>query len=83
MANKQDFEDGLNKILIESKKLNLYSIEIISKDLHDSIALKGENSMPNCCNAMKGLEKVNFSKMEVTHDTESGQSTTMRMRYYL
>jgi hypothetical protein len=83
MANKQDFTDELNRILIQAKEDKKDSVEILSKDLHDSVASKEENSMPNCCNAMKDLEKINFSKMEVIDTTDSGQSTTIKIRYTL
>jgi len=83
MATKEEFTNELNEILIQAKKLSLCSIEIISKELHNRIADDGENSMPNCCNAMKSIEKKNFTKMDVTHDVTSGQSTTVRVRYYL
>jgi len=83
MANKQDFTDELNNILIQAKKDKKTSVEILSKDLHDSVASNDENSMPNCCNAMRDVEAVNFLRMEVTSTTKSGQSTTIKIRYYL
>jgi hypothetical protein len=83
MANKQDFIDELNFILIQAKKNKKSSVEVLSKDLHDSITEDNEHSMPNCCNAMRNIEKVNFFKMEIINTTDKGQSTTIRIRYYL
>ena len=82
MANKQDFTDELNRILIQAKEEGETSIEILSKDLHDSIASNDENSMPNCCNAMHDIESSNFSSKKVINTTNSGQSTTIKIRYY-
>ncbi len=66
MANKQDFTDALNSILVQAKKDKKDTIEVLSKDLHDSVASKNENSMPNCCNAMKDIEPINFLRINYT-----------------
>jgi len=50
MPSTQDFENELDNIFAEAKKLGVCAVWIKSSDLHDK--LNGNNELPKCCNAM-------------------------------
>ena len=68
----------LDKVLQEAKHSGVEYIDLISGDIHKRLGLK--NRMPQVCGIMY---KMMLSGDEVLHSTPSGQSSTIKIRYYL
>lgn len=72
----------IEKYILEFKqnlKLKGHSyVVIVANDLHKELGLK--NRMPMVCNAMR---KVMLKGDEILHQTESGNSSTLKIKYYL
>jgi hypothetical protein len=82
MTYTEDFKNELINILTIAKELNIYAVEIKSKDLYDKVSNDTDtNRMPICCNAMHEIAKR--YKHKIINTTQSGQSTTLQIRYYL
>jgi len=52
----------------------------LSKDIHKAMGLKSR--YPMVCGAMYNLQKE-ISRSDILHKTSSGQSSTLKIRYYL
>lgn len=64
--------------LEKAKKMGLQSIDITANEVHKDLNL--QNLMPSVCNAMRSIMRC---KDEIINETESGNSSTFEVRYYL
>lgn len=77
--NKVRTDDIVNFILElkkNAKERGKHYIELVANDLHKEFGLK--NRMPIVCNAMR---KAMQSGDEILHQTKSGYSSTLKIRY--
>lgn len=70
--------DYINHKLIEAKKLQKIYIDLVSGDIHKQMGLKSR--MPSVCQAMYNMM---LPGDKVLRTTESGNSSTITIRYYL
>jgi hypothetical protein len=77
-VSTSEIKDFIKNILISSKNNGLNYIEIISGDIHRRMNLN--NKMPSVCSAMYQLMT---EKDVILHKTDSGKSSTIKIRYYL
>ncbi|MDK2986613.1 MAG: hypothetical protein PWQ96_2257 [Clostridia bacterium] len=73
-----DVRQYIEKMLQEAKMRGEDYIDLVSGDIHKQLGLK--NRMPQVCRIM--YEKM-MPGDEVLHTTPSGQSSTIKIRYYL
>lgn len=71
-------KDFIKQILNEAKETGCEYMDIVSGDIHKKMNLS--NKMPSVCSAMYQLKKEND---DILHTTESGKSSTIKIRYYL
>ena len=81
----RDFESALSKQLKNAESQKRKFIDVISRKLYQTVGgyppAKGEtHRMPACCNAMRNMKKPTDV---VLYTTPSGQSTKLKIRYYL
>src|SRR5699024_11207067 len=74
----KDIEKYIKDIFIENKGSEY--VDILSKDIHKAMRLKSR--YPMVCRAMYNLQKE-ISRSDILHKTPSGQSSTLKIRYYL
>ena len=77
-VSTKDIEKYIKDIFIESKGSEY--VDILSKDIHKAMGLKSR--YPMVCGAMYNLQKE-ISRSDILHKTSSGQSSTLKIRYYL
>ena len=68
----------ISEIIAHAKETGAQYIDIVSGDIHKKMNLN--NKMPSVCSAMYQLKK---DSDEILHTTESGKSSTIKIRYYL
>lgn len=73
-----DVRSFIVKLLKEAKSQGKSHIDLVSGDIHRQMGLK--NRMPMVCRAM--YQEL-LPSDRVLHTTPSGQSSTIRIRYYL
>ena len=85
VPNTKDFELKLSELLRNAELQKWIFIDISSGNLHQLVGgyppTKDENhAIPICCNVMRKMKKPND---EVLHESPSGQSTQLVIRYYI
>ena len=85
VTNTKDFELKLSELLRNAELQKWRFIDISSGNLHQLVggypSTKNEDHvMPICCNVMRKLQKPND---EILHESPSGQSTKLIIRYYI
>lgn len=71
-----EIERYLVSLLDESAAKGASAVEIVSGKIHKILGL--DSRMPMVCNAMK---KINKYEKEIIHETASGFSSTLRIKY--
>ncbi len=85
VPNTKDFELKLSELLRNAELQKRRFTDISSGNLHQLVggypSTKNEDhAMPTCCNVMRKFQKPND---EILHESPSGQSTTLVIRYHL
>lgn len=78
IERKAVIQIALLNCLEKAKKKGLQSIDIKASDIHKNLEL--HDLMPSVCNAMRSIMRC---KDEIVNETESGNSSTFEVRYYL
>lgn len=73
-----DVKHYITKLKSEHKANNEKVLELTANQIHNALKLK--NRMPIVCNAMK---QSMTEKDEITHQTASGYSSTLTVKYLL
>ena len=82
-TNTERIRQKLENIFREGQSKGNASVTIVSRDLHDAIEFipgTHPNQMPSVCNVMNEFLQVSD---DVLHETPSGRSSTLKIRYKL
>lgn len=79
---KEIFENEIKRLMEDAKINGKKEITIVSGDIHRLVGgYPGKNHrMPVCCKVMRNLMR---SGDEILFQTPAGQSSTLKIKYYL
>lgn len=70
--------EHISRILADSETRGVSYVDLVSGEIHKQLGLK--NRMPTVCDAMQQLKK---DSDKILFQTQSGKSSTLKIRYYL
>ena len=82
-TNTDRIREKLDDVFRAGSMQKLSTVTVISGDLHESVGFipgSHPNQMPSVCNIMWEYRKASD---EVLHETPSGRSSTLKIRYKL
>jgi hypothetical protein len=85
MTITEAFRSELNAQIDRATKQGRPHIEINAGEIHRIVggypSQESGHNMPSCCNVMR--EEMKTGNTEVIHETESGNSASLTIRYHL
>lgn len=79
-AKTKDYVDYLERRFNEAEKEQLEYIEILAKEIHETLSEKP--TLPTCCSAMRRVMREG-DEILVDTDNASGSSIKLKIRYYI
>lgn len=80
---RSDFRREVKRLIDEAREAGAEYVDIVSSDVHTNVggypAQDGNHRMPMCCEAMYDYKK---RIDEILFSTQSGKSSTLKIRYY-
>ncbi len=86
MHSIEDFKAGLLAQISRAEKQGRSHVEVNAGELHRTLGGypptdNKNHSMPSCCSVMR--DELAKGNAEVIHETDSGNSASLTIRYYL